>query len=634
MTIEKIKFKRGPEVRVPLLDEGEPCIANDTEKFLIGFPSGNVELAKRSDLDTTNGNVTSNTTQLTKNTNDLTNRGVNPESFGAVGDGITDDSQAIMDTFNHFQVMRNGKGKMVFPHGKTYLCNQPLGTYAFSNFMIDFNGSTLDFANASANISYDLLGFSGSYSTGISLTTDASKLSKTIITGSTAGFVAGDMVRVYSNTIWDSQRTSSRIGEIAFIKSIDSATQLTLTTPLFDTYLVSASAKIEKLNPVENITIMNGTIIGNRANDEHMGIKITLGKSCLISNMITKDIDKRHIVLMDCIDSNVENCTLFEANHASQAYGVSFIDCTRDCIARGNHFTHIRHSMTTNNSPSDSWGIVRRILFEGNTVMDTANDLSGGYGDAIDTHAGCEFISIINNSVNGCEGSGINVEGKSAIIANNRIQNVGKSGIYLRPYVDQPSQFIIVGNEITLGIGDATGSSDYGIYCLADTADVDYLKVANNTVESQISPIWLGGTSPKQINKINVNGNIVKGLRTGSSISVNNVQLGSLTGNTIEALTTGIFLTDSSNLTVSGNAVKLTGTSSTGYGVNFSGICDLVNITGNTLKNAGTITSSVGVAMNATTTYSGAFSNAMKGFTTSVALSTGTGNTQANNIAA
>lgn len=46
----KIRFKRGPESRVPLLEEGEPLITKDTEKFLIGFPSGNVEIAQQEQL--------------------------------------------------------------------------------------------------------------------------------------------------------------------------------------------------------------------------------------------------------------------------------------------------------------------------------------------------------------------------------------------------------------------------------------------------------------------------------------------------------------------------------------------------------------------------------------------------------
>lgn len=550
------------------------------------------------------------------------------EEFGAKGDGVTDDYTAIKNAITSLKT--SGGGKLVFSPGKVYKCNSPLGLFEASNITIDFQGATLDFSSVAANVASDLIGFKGTYSTGVSLTVDATKSTR-IVQVDTTGFAVGDMVRVYSNTIWDANRTSTKIGEIAFVESINSVAQLTLTTPLFDTYLVSASAKIEKLTPVENIHIRNGKIMGSAGNDEHYGIHIQLGRSCLIENMNTYRVDKRHIVLTDCIDSNVENCTIKVANHTSQAYGISFVDATRDCVARGNHFTHIRHALSTNNNVGWSWGIVRNLLWDGNTVLETSNDLSGGYGDAIDTHAGCEFLTIVNNVVNGCNGSGINIEGKSAIVANNRIMNVGMAGIYLRPYPDSPSQFIVTGNEITLGIGDSSGASDYGIYFLADMADCEYLEVANNTVESQVSPIWLGG-STKKINKAVISGNATKTLRAGSSITLNNALLGAISGNAMESLTTGIYLSTLSGVSVTGNSVRIRGTGSTGYGVFFNGTNESIVVSGNSLRNEGTITSSVGVALSSTTTYSGVFGNVTRGFNTIVTLSTGTGNQQANNI--
>jgi hypothetical protein len=48
----EIRFQRGPESRLPLLDNGEPAITTDTKKLFFGTPSGNVELAKKEDVDT------------------------------------------------------------------------------------------------------------------------------------------------------------------------------------------------------------------------------------------------------------------------------------------------------------------------------------------------------------------------------------------------------------------------------------------------------------------------------------------------------------------------------------------------------------------------------------------------------
>jgi hypothetical protein len=46
----KIKLKRGLEEKLPVLDEGEPGFTTDSGKFFIGSSMGNVEIAKKEDL--------------------------------------------------------------------------------------------------------------------------------------------------------------------------------------------------------------------------------------------------------------------------------------------------------------------------------------------------------------------------------------------------------------------------------------------------------------------------------------------------------------------------------------------------------------------------------------------------------
>lgn len=47
----KIKLRRGNESDLPLLDEGEPALSLDTEKFFVGSPSGNIQLADNRDVE-------------------------------------------------------------------------------------------------------------------------------------------------------------------------------------------------------------------------------------------------------------------------------------------------------------------------------------------------------------------------------------------------------------------------------------------------------------------------------------------------------------------------------------------------------------------------------------------------------
>lgn len=60
----KIQIKRGPAASLPTLDVGEPGFTTDTKKLYIGASGGNVEIAKKSDVDTVSGNVSSLTTTV------------------------------------------------------------------------------------------------------------------------------------------------------------------------------------------------------------------------------------------------------------------------------------------------------------------------------------------------------------------------------------------------------------------------------------------------------------------------------------------------------------------------------------------------------------------------------------------
>jgi hypothetical protein len=167
------------------------------------------------------------------------------------------------------------------------------------------------------------------------------------------------------------------------------------------------SASIQKLNPIENIYIHNGKIIGTSANNEHYAIDVQVARNCLIDNVKIENVHKRQIVITDCVKVNVTNCSFKRAVHTSQAYGVSFVDGTRDCVCSNSHFEGVRHSLSINNNVSASWGQPRRILFVNNTVINSSRNLTdGGGGDAIDTHAGGENIIIMGNTVYGSSGSG------------------------------------------------------------------------------------------------------------------------------------------------------------------------------------------------------------------------------------
>ena len=546
--------------------------------------------------------------------------------FGAVGDGVTDDSAAINAAIN--AAIAASPATVVFPGG-TYLCNSALGPFTGNDITLDLSSSTLDFTNVTGSTS--LIEFEGTIASAVSLTANAVSGTKAISCDSTS-FAVGDMVLIRSNAIWDSTRTNTRIGEINFVETIPGSTSLTTTLDLQTGYLTADSAAIQKITPVERITIRNGVIQGPTSNDELIGIRVSYGNNCLIENVSSYDVDQKHVRLDQCVYTKITNCHFQESNHDSQAYGISFADATQDCSAVNNTFVDVRHSLSTNNAVSTSYGITRRILFMGNNVSDSAKATGGSGGDAIDTHAGSEQISIINNIVNSSSNHGINVESRTAVITGNQIINTQNAGINCRPSVDSASAFIVSDNYLM-------GVSGYGIRLSLFVTDMANCVVSNNRVISVLAPIGLTRDTTQVFNRASVSGNIAQISTAGTSqvgIEVDAARV-SVTGNTVVANNVGIVLTECNNSVVSGNSVELVGDGSvgaTGWGIRLSGTTEYTNITGNACldSSTGITTTGVSFASGGVVTYSAAIANVTQDFDTNITISTGTGVISANNI--
>jgi hypothetical protein len=361
--------------------------------------------------------------------------------------------------------------------------------------------------------------------------------------------------------------------------------------------------------------------------------------------MSTFDCDLFHIRLNDCILSTVSNCYLEEANHPTQAYGVSCQDACQDCLITNNTIRNVRHAFTTNNLVTTSYGITRRITVSHNAVYNNVPNVGGGSGDALDTHAGSEDIYFTNNSIEGAFGIGINVEGRSAIVQNNHINGSTAIGVRFAPYADNIESEGIISGNVFNWIGDDTATSDYGISVTLPTATTDCrrLVIANNEIHSKSEPIRIQGSATAKFYEVTVSGNVCKlrppgfasaGTSGGEFNFCDNI---AITGNVFYGVARGCLMTNCSLATVTGNVIELTATSgTTAYGI-WLNTTTHTSVTGNTLSFSGSgVTTTRGVFLNAGATYSGVWSNVIKGFAAAGAAifidAGATGSVQANNI--
>jgi hypothetical protein len=596
---------------------------------LVGFTGFNTTVGTVASLAGSSGSdfigfLQAGTSAVARSAQDEMRDIIDVRDFGADPTGVTDSATAITAAINAAIVRAPATVNF---NGGTYRCDSVLGPFTGNDITLDLNSAILNFANATG-VTVSLIQFAGTIASEVNLSSNATSGTKAISCTSTS-FAVGDMVLIRSDALWDSARTETKIGELNFVETIPGSTSLTTTLELQSSYLTADSAAIQKITPVKRITIKNGTIQGPTADDELIGIRILYGDACLIENIKSYDVDQKHVRLDQCVYTKIINCHFQESNNDSQAYGISFADATQDCSAVNNTFVNVRHSLSTNNAVKSSYGITRRILFMGNNVSDSAKATNIGQtgGDAIDTHAGSDQISIINNIVNSASNHGINVEGRSAVIIGNQIFNTVSRGINCRPSVDSASAFIVSDNYL-LNI------EDDGIRLSLFVTDMANCVVANNRVISKGIPIVLSRDSTYVFNRVSVTGNIAQISTSGtvlSGISITAARA-SVTGNTVVANNNGVILNECNNSIISGNSVQLIGDGSlgaNGYGIRLSTI-SYSNVTGNTCLDSSTGMTTAGVSFD-TVTYSAVVANVTQNFDTSVP-SSGTGNVFANNI--
>jgi len=549
------------------------------------------------------------------------------KDFGAVGDGVADDTTAVIDALT--AAVAAAPATLFFPAG-TYKCTSILGDYFCSNVTLDGQDATLDFSTVGVGSAVTFLSFSGTIATGVSLSSNAASAQKTISVVSST-FAAGDFVKIKSNSVWDSGRTSSTYGELNFIQAIPGSSSVTVANDLMSTYTTAASATIAKITPVRNINIRGLKLQGPTGNDNHKGIVITYGINCTIDGIQSYDMDAIHVQLFDSTFCRILNSYFQESNAATTGYGTSFADASQDCSAENNVYTDVPHSLSTNNSAAG--GITRRILFANNIVTDSAPATSGSGGDAIDTHAGAEDISIIGNIVNSSSGSGINAECRSATISNNSISFTQGNGITHQNYTDLLGWSNISNNTIRNVLGN---------YCIAVVPNTDSFGTCvingNDVDVSEQTAIRARPTGAFQFVNITISGNSVRmtGTGTTAAIDVESVLAGSVSANSVQAPAVGIQVSDGQSVAITGNSVRLTTDSgaATGYAVRVAGASYGCVVNGNALYDDSTLTSSNAVSFQSTVTYSGVFGNTGSKFTSGTVfnISSGTGNAAANNI--
>jgi hypothetical protein len=307
-------------------------------------------------------------------------------SFGAIGDGIQDDTLAIQATIA--SAILGGGYPVYFPKGSYKVTSQ-----------IDFTGTSIISDGAIIKRTDSLpstyvLSAGGTLGSYTAIDSDALKDQNVIVcTALAASVVTGDLIKIKSNLVFATDPTEGIVqGEMAIVKSV-SGNNIYLRTALFDNYLVSNVAQVAKVNPIKFF------ISGELTVENYPATTLGETRGVLLSYTIGTKIDKLNIrgtsylgiVLRNCYapDVNVYSDGVRHTNMTAQtSYGIQIGNSTMFPIVKGVYVGH-RHCVTFGGNTAEqgvTWGA--KVI----GVVGTGADLDAAVFDTHESVGGVEFL--------------------------------------------------------------------------------------------------------------------------------------------------------------------------------------------------------------------------------------------------
>ena len=496
----------------------------------------------------------------------IENAPVNPVDFGAVGNGVANDAAAITAALN-------ASSQKVFDGGgKTYKLNSNIAPTC-ENTVIQ--NATFDVSSITTGGS--AIGFTGTQATGVSLTANILTGSNSIAVGSTAGFVADGYAWLSSNTVFDST-TSTTLGQVVKIKSVDSGTAMTLYDDVLYDFTTAASAAIAKLTPKQKITLRNVNFIGANTGTQ-TGVAFDKCVDVLVDDCSFDYVDYASIVFDRCVNATVANTSMRYARSAGLGYGIAiFNGCysvkvancygedQRHMVTVGdndgvNLFVSVTncHAASQRNAGLDSHPAGDFIVFNGNTIELAANQVDGII---------CQGLNAVisNNIIVGNITSGIRhqllpeISTGSSVITGNSIQNTGNTAATdVAIYIEQSSGGGAVMQGVVISNNRIDGAIEQGIYVNANTGNVKNVTITGNVLTSDASVFacYLRAAATYSLEDFTITGNIFKCSGVSNiyllGTTAPNVLNGTISGNTIKGGDNGIRMIQTQDVVETGN---------------------------------------------------------------------------------
>ena len=487
------------------------------------------------------------------------------KDFGAVGDGSTNDAAAVL-------LALNSGAKVVDGQGLTYKLTANIAPTC-ENIVIQ----NADFDISAITTGGSALGFTGTQATGVSLTSDILTGSNSIAVGSTSGFVADGYAWLSSNTVFDST-TSTTLGQVVKIKSIDSGTAMTLYDDVLYDFTTAASASIAKLTLKENITLRNIKFTGANTGIQ-TGVDFNKCVDVVVDNCSLDYVDYASIVFDRCVNSTVTNTSMRYARSVGLSYGIAINNGCYNVKVANCYGEDQRHMVTVGDNDGvnlfvsvtnchataqreaglDSHAAGDFILFNGNTIELTANEVDGII---------CQGLNAVisNNIIAGNVKIGIrhqltpDIGTGSSVITGNSIENLGNTAVTDNAIViEQSSSSGAVMQGVVISNNRIDGAIEQGIFVYAKTGSIKNVTITGNvfTSDASIFACYLRADTTHTLEDFAITGNVFKCSGVSNinllGFTVPNILNGTISGNVIKGGDNGIRMIQTQDVVETGN---------------------------------------------------------------------------------
>lgn len=426
---------------------------------------------------------------------------VSVKDFGAVGNGITNDTTAIQTAID--TLTSNGGGTL----------NVPTGTYLIDTINVKSNiyilcadGVTFNKTPGTLSDDNNAFNFYGTESaTTSNLTANVSIGALSVVVTSAAGFSENDWCLLRDNVYISG--SEGRNQEIVQIKTIVGTT-ISLYANTIGAYTTAQAVQLVKILPVENATLDGGEIIVPIGTTNGGGITTNLCVNSTIKNCsIYNAQDNASIDVTRSYNIDITGVSCFNGqNLSSGGYGYAFSigESSHHIRVTNNHQQSVRESSITNRA--------RFVVFANNTGLYSFDNFVNTHG------SGCENIVIANNASSGGNagitvGFGTHTAGdKNVLVTGNVISDTNGGGISVSGLVGKEHSNVVISNNIISNpcLSISTQCLNFG-FVIGGTCVNNYID-GNNSANATYGIISTGCTN------INIRNNSVINLSAGFGI--------------------------------------------------------------------------------------------------------------------